>query len=109
MDPEVESGTDKLFLLFLKGAVLGGVLATVLSEAVRLRAPQAENTGTTSWVDPTNLRLHVFRKTFATLLHRPRGGRLYASAAVGTLRFAATKLYLEGENPRSQKSCDKAN
>jgi integrase/recombinase XerD len=60
-------------------------------------------------LDPTKFGLHVFRKTFATLLHRAGVDARTIQQRLGHSDLETTLLYLEGENARSQNSRDKAN
>ena len=60
-------------------------------------------------LDPTKFGLHVFRKTFATLLHRAGVDARTIQQRLGHSDLETTLRYLEGENARSQNSRDKAN
>jgi integrase/recombinase XerD len=54
-------------------------------------------------LDPTKFGLHVFRTTFATLLHRAGIDARTIQQRLGHSNLETTLLYLEGENARSQK------
>jgi site-specific recombinase XerD len=60
-------------------------------------------------MDPNNVGLHIFRKTFATLQHRNGVDARTIQRMLGHSDLATTLAYLEPENVRSEGMAAKVN